>query len=300
MPVNLFQSLHGYSTIEEENYLTESFVLVLRRLLELEPAIAVRLLDDIAHWPTGAEIESSAGVVVETQVTVVEGRPDIVLRAPNRLVYVEVKDGSGLGTGQLEYYWQRLQEAAEPHKRLVLLSRTRGTAAETTLDSEQFHNLCWFEVHAWLRTAPLTDPVARHYADEFVEFLEMKNMALQRVGWEYISGVPALYNLTEMLVAAADDALPGVRRQLTSGWGWRGIGLRQAYYCGIRYARPTVLVFENNSGTNPTYKRDLDLEATHFFALTADEQMHLLKDFLRQAYGDSPEVAAEQASDQQE
>lgn len=296
MAVNLFRSLHGCSTIQEENYLTESFVLVLRRLLELEAGAALDLINAICNWPVGQELPSAEPVVVSTQVAVASGIVDVVLHSRNHIVYIEVKDGSGLGLNQLEYYWDRLQEDEAVWKRLVLLSRSRSTADATALAAHQFHNLCWFEVHAWLRAAQLADPVARHYAAQFVEYLENKNMALAAVGWEYIKGVPALINLSEMLLAAVDDGLPGIKRTVTSGWGWRGVFLEQTYYWGVRYALPTVVVFENNGGSSPTFKRDLDLEATHFFALTADEQLHLLRDFVRMAHAEAVKATAPSAT----
>ena len=41
-------------------------------------------------------------------------------------------------------------------------------------------------------------------------------------------------------------------------------------------------------GTNPTYKRDLDLEKEHFFSLSKDEQFESLIGFLKEAYQNVP------------
>ena len=59
-------------------------------------------------------------------------------------------------------------------------------------------------------------------------------------------------------------------------------------FFGMRFDHPSLIVFENNQGTNPTAKCELDLEATHFFALTKDEQFELLVNFLKRVKVEVP------------
>ena len=115
-------------------------------------------------------------------------------------------------------------------------------------------------------------------------------MNMTQVTWEYIEGVPALINLTNMMEVALIEALPKARPSKTAGWDWRGFYVDNAFFYGVRYRQSLTLVFENNKGTNPTYKRHLDLQAMHFFSLTKDEQFERLVEFVRHAYMDAPQA----------
>lgn len=81
----------------------------------------------------------------------------------------------------------------------------------------------------------------------------------------------------------------------------RGFYPNNAYFFGVRFNHPQTVVFENNLGTNPTAKHDLDLETTYFFALTKDKQFELLADFLKQANIEVPtgNVAADPSNSDQ-
>jgi len=116
-------------------------------------------------------------------------------------------------------------------------------------------------------------------------------MTMEKISWEYIDGVPAMMRLTKMLETAIPEALPKIAFKPTAGWTWRGfyLGPDFDFFLGVYYDRPTVLLFANERGSdNATYDRRLDLETTHFFALTGDEQFQLIVDFAKQAYADAP------------
>ena len=77
--------------------------------------------------------------------------------------------------------------------------------------------------------------------------------------------------LINLLEVAILEAAPEVKLRKTGGSLWLGFRLDDEYYCGIRYAEPLVVVFENNQGSDPTCKRDLELEQEHFFSLSQAE-----------------------------
>ena len=178
-------------------------------------------------------------------------RPDLVLSDPERLVYVEIKHDSPLGDRQLETYWDLLQEKSRALTRLCLLTRSRASAHDTTLARDRFNHVCWHEVHRQLHGAQVDEPASAYLRDAFIELLELKRMSLKRVGWEYIAGVPGLIDLTDMLWAAIEEAIPDCQLRATSGWGWRGVYVDQDWYCGIRYNLHQTVVFENNQGQQP-------------------------------------------------
>ena len=106
-------------------------------------------------------------------------------------------------------------------------------------------------------------------------------MSMKQVEWEYITGVPALLNLTEMMEAAMTVVMPDAGRKRTAGWNWRGFYLDEVYFFGVRYTEPMLVVFEDNRGNSPSFRQSLDLAAAHFFSLGKDEQFECIVSFLQ-------------------
>src|SRR5436309_16126046 len=101
---NLFLRLHKWASRQDENFLTESLAVVLEQLLVLAPAVGTRLVGRLTGGFIELPPEDASAIDVHTQVETGEGRPDLELRSPNRLTWVEVKAESELRTGQLEGY----------------------------------------------------------------------------------------------------------------------------------------------------------------------------------------------------
>jgi len=109
---NLFLTLSKYGSREAEDYLTESFVLLIKNILEHRPAVGLGLLNNICGLTGNALFDNPDLIAVSTQVIVDQGRPDIEIRAGTEtLAYIEIKHDAALGEGQLEYYKKKLDES---------------------------------------------------------------------------------------------------------------------------------------------------------------------------------------------
>lgn len=292
MSENVFSSLSKYGSDVDENYLTEALVLVTKLLLERKPATGLDMVNLLCSQHPGACFSDPKSVLISTQVTTDMGRPDIEIRGEDTLVYVEVKHDSPLGLDQLERYKAQLQESRFPNTRLVLLTRSRNSSFETTLQPGDYHHIYWYEIYNWLHKIDTQDDICQYFVHSLMGFLEEKRMSMKRVTWEYIQGIPALLNLTDMMETAITEVMPGIKLTRTAGWNWRGFYLPDDYWFGVRYAQRLVVVFENNRGYDPvTYKRNLNLEERHFFSLDKDEQFECLVEFLRQASENALEVS---------
>jgi hypothetical protein len=281
---NVFNSLSRYSTSQEENYLTEAFVYLLRLLFERVPEQGIQLLNEICELSQEGMFTNAGEVSISTQGNVGEGWVDIEIWGNNQVIYIEVKHDSPLGIGQLEYYWEHLQTLNAKTKMLLLLTRSRLSRLETTLEQEKYHHICWYEIYNSIACASIQDEVCNHMKADFMEFLEEKKMSLKKVGWEYINGVTNLVHLVDMIEAALSEAVPDIKYQKTGGWFWRGYYIQDNLFVGVRYDLPLIVVLEDDRGYKPTYKVDLDLEKEHFFSLTKDEQFELLIKFIREGY----------------
>jgi len=307
MAENIFSALAKYSSSEGENYLTEAFVFLLTHLLEKDRESAVKILDRLCVEDEQFNFAPEQTIIISTQKTTEEGRPDIEILAPNTRIYIEVKDYAPLGYRQIERYREALKAHPEKNKWIVLLTRF---AVELEGGAESDKHVRWFEVYNWLAEAELEDPVSEYLVRAFMDFMEEKQMSIQKVGWEYINGVPALNNLMNMIRVAIESlSLPVHQR--TAGWDWKGFSILEGdHWCGIYFDRPLTLVldlpkekYDSEKLTDPAYPFEdaqrairflLDLESAHFFSLNKDEQLALITTFLRASLDDAQKARIEE------
>jgi hypothetical protein len=277
---NLFSSLSRYAFRQEENFLTESLVYLLNSFLEREAEIGLAILARLCGDKTKDWFDQLNQIAITTQFTVEEGRPDIIIEIGlNKIVFIEVKHDSSLGFEQLESYYSHLRSLQTKETQLVLLTRSRHSIQGTSLDRHLFHHVCWYEISGWLSEAEIQDEVISFLIEQFLEFLKEKGMNMEKVTWEYIRGVPAMVNLVNMIGTAISEVAPESSVRKTVGASWAGYYL-EGIFIGFRFADPLLVVFENNAGNSPTFKRDLYLEKAHFFSLSAGEQLECLIEFV--------------------
>ncbi len=287
MTSNIFSILSRYAFRQEENYLTEALVYLLNTILEKEEQIGLVILTNLCGEKTAAWISESEVISIATQFSTEGGIPDIVINAGDeKMVLVEVKHDSSLGEGQLESYYAYLEKLKTDDKQLVLLTRSRHSIQETNLDQELFHHVCWYEISGWLSEADFQDEVVKYLVEQFLDFLKEKEMSMEKITWEYIQGVPAMLNLVTMIGTAISEVFPESSTKKTVGASWAGYYV-EGIFIGFRYASPLLIVFENDTGNNPTFKRDLHLEKVHFFSLTAGDQLECLIDFVGNSFEES-------------
>ena len=111
MTDNLFSNLNRWAIRQNENFTTESLVLILKRLLLERPDIACSLLKDLTYGFLDLSEEQAKRTSIQTQTTIDEGKPDIEITVDNYLGHIEVKIDSELGEDQLTRYRQALESA---------------------------------------------------------------------------------------------------------------------------------------------------------------------------------------------
>ena len=309
---NIFSALAKYNSAIDENYLTESFVFVINTLLEQDPLIGIEILTHLCVNDNEFSFDIDEAISVSTQETTEQGRPDIKISSADKLIYIEVKHDSPLGTQQLARYAKALQSSSASIKHIVLLTRFAIDFEEQ--EEKPYKHVRWFEVYNWLEEAKikLIDTVVVYLIDSFNSFLEVKQMSLQKVGWEYINGVPALNNLINMLEVAIKGASISIYGK-SPGWDYKGYWLEKKEFISvIYYNNPLIITFElmdkrqynKELIKDPTYElREgkerlwfrFDLEKLHFFSLGKDEQLEELTRFMKTAYKEAKRMKIETA-----
>jgi len=306
---DLFSALSKYDgSHSAENYLTEAFAYLLRYLLKQEAPFGTYLVNGLC----GVQDEFLPGdadkVTIATQTIIANGVLDITISAPGKVVYLEAKDYSLPVAEKLRRYRKDLDGREEGFKRLVLVTRF---ATDLTLGEEGPHHLVrWSQIHDWITTAlekaPPQRAAACYLAEQFVHFLEAKEMSEERVSWELAPGVVALTSFAAML----DSAITGaglkhkkvkVPSSTATYYGWTIEPPK--YWCGLLYQTPSVLVFQLLDGCPKAIKEhlrrsgqlvptsdydgfclDLEDENVAFFALGKERQLKTLTDFIKGCY----------------
>jgi hypothetical protein len=305
---NIFSALAKYNSAIDENYLTESFIFVVNSLLSetqtSDRGIGCEFLTWICAKNNEFNFASNDIISVSTQERTGQGTPDIMVTSPNKLIYIEVKHDSPLGDEQISRYKKALDESQASIKKVVLL--TRFPIDFKDKKEEPYKHVHWYEVYNWfsVNIRYIKDPVNTYLTKSFNAFLEEKKMSLQKVGWEYINGMPQMLNMMSMIEAAIEGAgiklYPSYPRAVALEW--RGFYLgSNSLLCGIYYSDPLRIFLELEDKKNwdknllptPTYpihenskvyRFYLALEDYHFFSLNKDEQLALITKFVKTAY----------------
>lgn len=305
---NLLIKLHKWVHRQDENFQTEAFAHLLRHLIEQEPQAAVRLL----RLLTGGLFQLNCGqagkVSIETQVTTAQGRPDMAIRSPHHLVYVEAKVESGLGPGQLEGYRKELKASGVPSTALVVITRY----PIVLLPTPGYPNdvlVRWYHIADWLGQLSLESPVGIYLGEQFISFLRARNMSVEKVSWELVNGGPALHNLLSMVyeVTTGLGLKPNPFSVSMPSFGCYADEKR--YWIGVDLTAPHILVAQTYKllvdkeqakstgladGVFPSkwpketlgeyrWGRQVDLgsEEVHFFARSKASQMQFLEQFFK-------------------
>jgi len=311
---NIFSALAKYNSATDENYLTESLVFVINALLQREHSLGLEILTRLCVGNNEYSFDMDEDISVSTQEATEQGTPDIKVSCPNKLIYVEVKDYSAVDIDQLKRYKKALELSSVAIKRLILLTRFPIDSSEHQGIPDK--HVRWTEVYNWLVGAKdeAQDPVSIYLIESFKSFLEVKQMSIQRVSWEYINGVPALINLVNMIEVAIQGAgipfYPAYPRAVALES--RGFYVESnELWCGIFYNDHLNVVFKivdkkkfnTKLVEEPTYPMQedrwsiwfrLQLEDIHFFSLDKDKQLEEITNFVKKVYAKAQQMKIEQ------
>jgi hypothetical protein len=309
--IDIFSALAKYNSARDENYLTEAFVFLINSLLAghggIDRGVGCDLLTRLCSSGGDFGFVLDESIEVSTQDVTEQGTPDIRIVAPEKFIYVEVKHDSPVGERQISRYKKALEHSTASLKKVVLL--TRFPVAFKDEEEKPYKHVHWYEVYNWLAELnnSAKDPVNRYLMSSFDRFLEEKRMSIQKVGWEYINGVPALLNLLNMIEVAIESAGIKLYRDYprATALEWRGFYLNSnEILCGVYYSDPMTIVlqvvdkrkFDVHRVPKPTYgvREDrrsiwfsLGLEKYHFFSLDKDGQLKVVTDFVRASYAEA-------------
>lgn len=179
---NLLLALNKWAPNQQENYLTEAFAYILRRLQRIDPDALFVVLCRLTSGAIKFKDEIPS-LQITTQVPTAAGTPDIEIAGPDLLVYIEVKDQSPVDDVQLLGYSEELGRQTQATRGLVLLTRRAPSPLpDIRLLSPPVR---WPAVYRWLGEVgtQTNDEVTQYMVDEFRGLLGGLGMAVEKVGW---------------------------------------------------------------------------------------------------------------------
>jgi hypothetical protein len=193
---NLLTELHRWARRQDENFTTESFAHLLKRLVKDVPDQIPSLMERL----TGIKAEWN-NVQIDTQVHTRFGTPDLSIITPAMTIYVEVKVEAELADGQAEGYLSALEDLPESAEVTQLALLTKYPAPQTVAAS--VHRARWYEIIDELETLQKCElpEVAAYLLRQFVDFLVNRGMAIPRVRSEISGGV------REYISRVGDDSI---------------------------------------------------------------------------------------------
>ena len=301
---NLYLRLNNWALGQDENFVTEAFAHLMRHLLEHSPDAGMELLRRVTGRKLTLNNDEAAQVGVLTQTTVDKKRPDIEIRLPRRLIYIEVKVDAWLGTDQLKNYLDRLEASGVASTCLVLLTRYQ---AFWPRDQKPDSVARWYQVADWLEEFAEQDLVSgepdRYLVLQFLEFLKERKMTIDKVGSELAEGLKSMRGLLTMAWEAAVGQ--GLKPRYAAIWNWLYLDLNNhKYFLGIWLDEPSVLRFrtgnveidrercDQESEGRPflddgkqRWENSVDLasDESGFLNMSKDEQFRFVEDFVKKS-----------------
>ena len=131
-------------------------------------------------------------------------------------------------------------------------------------------------------------------------------MSIQKIGFEYIKGVPEMINLMNMIEFAIQNAGISLYKYSprAAALEWRGFYLEtNNNLCGMFYSEPTEIFYQiidkkdyDTKKITPTYHMTeerksiwfhLDLEEYYFFSLDREKQVDVITDFIKTSFNET-------------
>jgi hypothetical protein len=272
---NLFVHLNRWAFRQNENFITEALVYLLKFLLHEEPYIASKLLNYLTGGFLTIRPEDSKNVKVKTQTIIDEGIPDIEIKFDDYLIYIEAKVDSELGINQLSNYRKVLENSGVKNTRLIFLSRYPLSSSENGTPDKAIR---WYQIADWIKSISRQNKpteISQFLIRQFIGLLDDQNMVLSKVRSEISSGLNSYMQRTGDVASSLQrmrnfsklDSIPDlkplsdllklmkeafgvikVKPRLESGktkGGWAGFVFKELAYCFcIYYAQPEIVVFE--------------------------------------------------------
>jgi hypothetical protein len=205
-----------------------------------------------------------------------------------------------LGDKQLERYVDELDCNASTSSTLVVLSRYPVEISSNI--SNRVVARRWYQIAHWLHDklehGAVNDVVNQFLVKQLIDFFEGRNILMEKVGPELVTGMRAFRSLIAMVSEAITARQMTMNKSFARDWaGYYFDREKQDFFLGLYYERPEFLVFETYNfavvpnaaeklgigemrGKRWEWSFPLQLEEVGFFSFDREQQMKCVAEFL--------------------
>jgi len=248
--LNLFLNLHRWASNQDENFTTESLLIVLKSLLEKAKPAGLDLLSTLIGKKFNIDINDIPQLEIKTQTNYSHGRPDIEILLRNELhIIIEVKVSSPLEKTQLSRYRKILTDKSASQKHLVLLTRYPPDSMNDFEKAD--HHVRWFHVGECLKkhtdANTIHCKITKNVTEQFFYFLKERGMASESVSWELTKGIQSWQSLHSMIYEALCNKGATPKSSVGAEWGgWYTDSKATKVWIGITWEKPSLLQCDTN------------------------------------------------------
>lgn len=198
-PLNIFSCL-AKGNPQRENFLSGAFVFVVRKLLESEERsqnFAKELLKELCDTDFFAE----ENICLTREEKIKDGRLDIKIETPSKLIYIENKIKAGFGDRQIERYKIDLGKREKNIKKVILITKY---GVDEKLKKLVDNSWIWDQVYdhikrlrgKYIKDLPHID---LFFIDHLSNYMEEEHMTIKKVSSAFTEGINSMLNLIEQI-----------------------------------------------------------------------------------------------------
>jgi hypothetical protein len=295
---NLLFILHKYANYQDENFITESFVHLIQTLVKYEAKAAISIIKILTNGLLKLTDNDLDKISIKTQVLTELGVPDIEIRTHNSLVYIEIKVESDFGIKQINRYRDILKKSGLKCTCLTIITRYSYTFPK---NEKPDNSIRWHQIIEIIENLNLTNEVSKYIKGQFIKFLKLRGLAMEKVTWELVKGLESFNNLIEMISEAISLNKLSFHAK-SAGQNWYGFYIQnKQFFVGVYFDSPNLVRFNTEGqplkikGTNKIKlgyveryfwfnDLELDSEHIHFFSRNKANQLQCLVKFIKESY----------------
>lgn len=318
MRQSLFSILSTYKPTEnntpEENFSTELLVYLLNNSIQKGSLLFSQFMERLTNKPIS--IESYPQFTISTQkkfdtLRYGKAEPDItIIESAQHYYFIEVKVESELNhyqtktdekvtmINQIEKY----QDIKVGPKSLFLL--TKYTYEHSFENCQDFKShLKWLDIYKLLESYQGIDEIENYLISETKKYMEDHRMTIPKVSYELIKGMESVKNLVIQLERCL-KGIPNIERNISDGrywfgyninikgktvaWvaislGWNKLLFKHMHKKVVDYLKYNPKGFKGECKDNYYYTY-FNFEENHYFCLTAEQQLDMLKKWIDDNY----------------
>lgn len=199
-PLNHFSCL-AKGNPQKENFLSEAFVFVLRKLLNPTSREGCEFVKELLGNISGLDFSKENDITITREEKVEGGRLDIKIETPDKLIYVENKVESSVSIDQLNKYKSHLGKQNKNNSKMILITKY---GIEDKVKSSLDKWWTWDQIYHVLITLRQTKgdnlpEIAMFFIEHLIYYLKEEGMITEKVSSAFIEGVGSMINLIEQI-----------------------------------------------------------------------------------------------------